>query len=76
MGLLRRRKTLLSASYDNTKRILLLASLRQGCGNAATASRIAYDIQTSTKFTVDCVSVDTPDTESDSLATSIRRYSA
>lgn len=76
MGLLRRVRPFLSASSDNTKRILILSSLRPGCGNAATASRLAYEIQTSTKFIVDCVSVDTPNTELDSLSTSIRRYSA
>ncbi|CAF2405110.1 unnamed protein product [Rotaria sp. Silwood2] len=76
MGLFRRVKPLLSTSSDNTKRILLLSSLRLGSGNAATASRIAYELQTSTKFIVDCVSVDTPHTECDNLSTSIHRYSA
>lgn len=60
---------------EQSNRILLLASLRPGCGNTATASRIAHQLRTSTKFTVDCVSVDAPHTESDSLASSIRRYS-
>ncbi|CAF0922234.1 unnamed protein product [Rotaria sordida] len=77
MGLFRRVRPLLSTSSDNTKRrILLLSSLRLGSGNAATGSRIAYELQTSTKFIVDCISIDTPHTESDTLSTSIYRYSA
>lgn len=58
------------------KRILLLASLRAGSGNAATASRIAHQLRTMNKFIVDCVSVDTPHSESDSFAMSVRRYDA
>lgn len=76
MSLLRRVRPSLSVSSESSKRILLLASLRSGSGNAATASRIAYELQTSTKFIVDCISVDTPLNESDSLATSIHRYAA
>ncbi|CAF3417349.1 unnamed protein product [Rotaria sp. Silwood1] len=76
MGLFRSVRPLLSTSSDNTKRILLLSSLRSGSGNAATASRIAYELQRSTKYLMDCVSVDTPHTECDNLSTSIRRYSA
>ncbi len=72
VNLLRR----LRPSSDKTKHILLLSSLRPGSGNAATAARITHELQTSTKFTVDCVSIDTPHTESDSFLTSIRRYSA
>ena len=75
MGLLRRIRSSLSSS-DETKHILLLSSLRPGSGNAATAYRLAYELETSSKFTVDCVSVDTPYTESDSFLTSIQRYSA
>ena len=60
---------------EQTNRVLLLASLRPGCGNTATASRIAHQLRTLTRFTVDCVSVDAPHTESDSFASSIRRYS-
>jgi glycosyltransferase involved in cell wall biosynthesis len=73
MNLFRR---IISSSSDETKRILLLASLRPGSGNAATAFRLAYELQTSKKFTVHCVSVDTPYNESDSFLTSIHRYSA
>ena len=61
---------------DATKPILLLASLRSGSGNAATASRVAHELRTSGKFTVDCVPVDSPHTESDSFPDSIRRYAA
>ena len=59
---------------DEMKRILILASLRPGCGNAATASRIAHQLQTTKKFLVDCVSTDSPNNESDCLATNLRRY--
>jgi glycosyltransferase involved in cell wall biosynthesis len=76
MSLFHRVRQPLSASSDHTKRILLLASLRPGSGNAATAFRIAHGLETSSNFIVDCLSVDTPQTESDSILTSIRRYSA
>jgi glycosyltransferase involved in cell wall biosynthesis len=72
MGLLRR----VRPTSSNTKHILLLSSLRSGSGNAATAARIAHLLRTTSKFTVDCRSVDTPQTESDSLLTSIHRYDA
>ncbi len=76
MSLFRRIRQSISASSDHRKRILLLSSLRSGSGNAATALRIAYGLETSTKFIVDCLSVDTPQTESDSILTSIRQYAA
>lgn len=76
VNLFRRIRPSFSASANKTKPILLLSSLRPGSGNAATASRITHELQSSTKFTVDCVSVDTPHTESDSFVTSIHRYSA
>ncbi|CAF1026380.1 unnamed protein product [Adineta ricciae] len=58
------------------KRILLLASLRPGSGNAATAERLTHELQSTGKFTVDCISVDTPQTESHSLAASMDEYTA
>jgi glycosyltransferase involved in cell wall biosynthesis len=76
MNLLRRVRQSLSTSSDNTKHILLLSSLRPGSGNAATALRIAHELETSTKFIVNCVSIDTPHTESYSLLTYIRQYAA
>jgi glycosyltransferase involved in cell wall biosynthesis len=76
MSLFRRVRQSISNSSDRTKRILLLSSLRPGSGNAATALRIAHGLETSSKFIVDCLSVDTPQTESDSILTSIRQYAA
>lgn len=76
MSLFRRVRQSLSTSSNDTKHILLLSSLRPGSGNAATALRIAHELETSTKFIVDCVSVDTPYNESDSFLTSIDQYSA
>jgi glycosyltransferase involved in cell wall biosynthesis len=76
MNLFQRLWQSLSTSSDDTKHILLLSSLCPGSGNAATALRIAHELETSTKFIVDCESIDTPHTESDSLLTSIRQYSA
>ena len=60
----------------NAKRVLLLAPLSPGSGNAATAFRIADGLRQSSQITVDCMSVDTPRIESDSLSTSIRQYDA
>jgi len=76
MNLFRRVRQSLSTPSDNTKHILLLSSLRPGSGNAATALRIAHELETTKKFLVDCVSVDTPNTELDSFSTSIRQYAA
>jgi glycosyltransferase involved in cell wall biosynthesis len=73
-SLFRRLKSKSVMSSNNNKRILLLASLRPGCGNTATASRIAHNLRTSTSWTVDCISTDAPHTEFDSFSTTIRRY--
>lgn len=56
------------------KRVLLLASLGSGSGNAATSSRIADGLRQSSQITVDCVSVDTLDLGFDSLTTLIHQY--
>lgn len=74
MSLFQRVRQSLSPSSDNMKRILLLSSLRPGSGNAATASRITYELETTKKFIVDCVSIDTPYTELNSFLISIRQY--
>jgi len=58
----------------NTKRVLLLASLGPGSGNAATASRIAFGLSQSSGITVDCMSVDKLDIDLDSLAALIHQY--
>ena len=63
-------------SIVNTKRILLLAPLSPGSGNAATAFRVADGLRQSSQITVDCVSVDKPHIEADSLSASIRQYDA
>ena len=57
-----------------TKRVLLLASLGSGSGNAATASRIADGLRQSPQISVDCESVDTLHTEFDSSLTWIHQY--
>ncbi|CAF2962266.1 unnamed protein product, partial [Rotaria sp. Silwood2] len=61
-------------STANKKRILLLAPLGPGSGNAATASRLAHGLCQSSEITVDCLSVDMPHTDSDSLLALIHRY--
>ena len=77
MNLFRRiRQSISSSSPMTTKRILLLSSLRHGSGNSATAERIAYELELSNKFLVDCLSVDAPQTELNSLSTCIRQYAA
>ncbi|UJR21162.1 hypothetical protein I4U23_024261 [Adineta vaga] len=63
-------------AFNQSKHILLLSSLRSGSGNAATAARITHELESTGKFTVDCISTDTPQTESDSILTSIHRYAA
>ncbi|CAF1141113.1 unnamed protein product [Adineta steineri] len=73
---LQRIRTSLTVSSNKTKHILLLSSLRPGSGNAATSARLVHELQTTDKFIVDCVSVDTPYTESNSFLTSIQQYSA
>ena len=70
------RRSISSSTQPTTQRILLLSSLRSGSGNSATAERIAHGLEFSNKFIVDCLSVDTPQTELDSIGTSIRQYAA
>ncbi|CAF1020930.1 unnamed protein product [Adineta steineri] len=60
----------------NIKRVLLLAPLSPGSGNAATAFRLTDGLRHSSQIFVDCISVDTPRIESDSLLDSIRQYDA
>ncbi|CAF1598868.1 unnamed protein product [Didymodactylos carnosus] len=60
----------------NMKRVLLLAPLSPGSGNAATAFRLADGLRQSSQITVNCMSVDTPHIEPDSLLASIRQYDA
>ena len=76
MSFFRRAKQSISTSSDQAKRILLLSSLRPGSGNTATTDRIAHGLETSTKFIVDCLSVDAPQSESESIGTCIRQYAA
>ena len=65
-----------SNNSNEQQTILILASLRPGCGNLATAQRLAHGLELLTKFSVDCISIDNPQTELDSILTSIDRYSA
>jgi glycosyltransferase involved in cell wall biosynthesis len=60
----------------DTKRVLLLSPLSPGSGNAATASRLADGLRQSSQITVNCVSVDTPLIDFDSLLSSIRQHDA
>jgi hypothetical protein len=58
----------------NPQRILLLAPLSPGSGNAATAFRLADGLPQSSPINVDCISVDTPDVNSILLSRLIRHY--
>lgn len=66
------RRSISNSTQPTTKRILLLSSFRSGSGNSATAERIAHGLEFSHKYLVDCLSIDSPQTE----LTSIRQYSA
>lgn len=58
------------------KRILLLAPLGVGSGNAATALRLANGLRQSSQMIVDCMSVETLNTKSDFFPASILQYDA